>query len=120
MLAQPASHVKIKKIDIIIIRIRQISLARIRIGRIIRTILLESERDLALLAYLDEHGIVPAARVEVSEVAAWNEVVNLVTPKGEASLGFKAAAPSGRTPESRIAKTIRQRAQLVLKSYAFT
>jgi len=51
----------------------------------------EGERDLSLLAYLEEHGIVPGARVEVAEVASWNEVVNLVTPKDEASLGFKAA-----------------------------
>jgi hypothetical protein len=45
---------------------------------------------LGLLAHLEARGTVPDERVQAGEVAYWSEVVNLVMPKGEASLGIKA------------------------------
>ena len=66
---------------------------------VIERITEEGERDLQLLAYLEAHGVVPGARLEVDEVAPWNEMVNVLAPLGKASLGFKAARTIWARPD---------------------
>jgi DtxR family Mn-dependent transcriptional regulator len=51
----------------------------------------EGERNLELLGYLEERGVIPRQVLTVADHSQWNETVSLEGVSGRATLGFRAA-----------------------------
>jgi DtxR family Mn-dependent transcriptional regulator len=58
---------------------------------VIQRITEEAEEDLALMAYLQEHGVEPGARMKVKEATTFNALIVLEGALGTVSLGFPVA-----------------------------